>query len=200
MRYGLTLQTAPTVEPISIREARKQVELPESYARHDELLGRLVTAARRRAEAITGRQICTATWDLHLDQWPDDLEIYLPKPPLQSVTSITYVDGDGATQTWSSSNYVVSTSREPGLVRLAYNGTIPTTRYQPDAIRVRYVAGYTAIPDDLKAAMLLMVGHWFEHREDAADRSVTEIPYGSTSLLQSYIAGDEFVDYSGACE
>lgn len=203
MRYGLTLLTPPTVEPVTIAEARKHVELPAGYTKHDDHLARLVKAARQRAEAMTGRQICTATWDLFLDSFDYDEQcFYLPKPPLQSVTSITYVDTNGATQTWSSANYTVSVSREPGRVSLAYGVAYPSIRFQSDAVRVRYVAGYgvaAAVPDALKEAILLMVGHWFDHREDVIVGTITsEMPNAARDLLMQYQCGDEFVAYAEA--
>lgn len=203
MLYGLTQSTAPTVEPVSLEEARKQVALPLNYTAHDSELVHLITAARQRAEAITGRQLCTATWDLYLEQFPADNIIRLPKPPLSSVTSITYVDLDGSPQTWSSANYVVSTSREPGVVRLAYGISLPSVRYQPDAIRVRYVAGYggaSAVPSALKAALLLTLAHWFDHRTSVVVGTTSSaVPESAMSLLDHYAAGDEFVDYAGVC-
>lgn len=201
--YGLTNSTAATAEPVSIEEARKQVELPSGYANHDAHLSRLITAARQRAELITGRALVTSTWDLYLDCWPEGGDpIYLPKPPLQSVTSITYVDGDGATQTWSSANYVVSTSREPGRVALAYGASYPSIRVQPDCIRVRYAAGYgtaSSVPQALKAAILLLVAHWFGNREEAVvGTNANELPTASKALLEQFTVGDEFFAYSGA--
>lgn len=205
MRYGLTRSTPPTAEPLTIQEARKQVELSDDYTRHDDDLFKFIRSARERAEAITGRQICTATWDLYLDRFPQhtDSLIYLPKPPLQSVSSITYVDSAGDTQTWSSASYDVSTHREPGCIRLGYGKSFPTARDQLEAIRVRYVAGYgsaSAVPFSLKAAMLLMVAHWFAHREAVnIGNIVNEIPMSASDLLTQWTVGDEFVDYAG-CE
>jgi len=201
--YGLANSTAATSEPVTVEEARKQVELPAAYTAHDAHLSRLIVAARQRAELVTGRALITSTWDLYLDMWPDygSCSILLPKPPLQSVTSITYVDGNGATQTWSSANYVVSTSREPGRVALAYGASYPSIRYQPDSIRVRYVAGYgvaSAVPQAIKAAILLLVAHWFGNREDAVIGTISsELPTASRALLEQYTVGDEFVAYGG---
>lgn len=200
LRYGLTQSTAPATEPITLIEAKKQVEVAIGDTRHDAHLMRLVSAARRRFEERTGRQLVTATWDLYMDRFPaSDDAILLPKPPLQSVTSIVYTDTSGTSQTWASSNYVVSASREPGCVRLAYGATYPAAREQPDAVRVRYVAGYgaiTAIPEDAKAAMLLLVGHWFQNRTDVVVGTITAaLPQAFEALAMQFMVGDEFVTY-----
>jgi len=205
MQYGLTNSTPATVEPVSIIEARKQVELPAGYTAHDAHLLRLVTAARERFEMITGRQVVKATWDLYLDRFPSSSEpIYLPKPPLQSVTSITYLDTAGVSQTWSASDYSYSTHREPGIVTPAYGEAYPSARWQIDSIRVRYVAGYgpsTSAPEGIKAAILLLVGHWFDHREEVnVGNIVQEIPTAAAALMDQYMVGDEFINYSGRCD
>jgi len=193
LNYGLTLVTAPTEEPVTVLEAKKQVELPLSQTNHDEHLLRLIVAARRYAEHETGRQICTAVWDYYMDRFPCAYEpIYVPLPPLQSVV-ITYVDSAGTTQTWSSSDYVVSTSREPAVIRPAYGDAYPTPRSQPDAVKVRLTAGYgaaTAVPEELKAAMLFHIEWQFDgnkkEKKDACD-----------NILEHYRVGDEFTKYGG---
>lgn len=202
LAYGLTRYAAPATEPLTLVEAKKQVEIPNAYTAHDDHLQRLIASARGRIESLTGRQIVTSTWDLTMDAFPDDSDdvIYIPKPPLQSVSAITYVDSSGVTQTWSSSNYVVSTSREPGCVRPAYAQAYPTdVRIQPDCVKVRFVAGYgaiTAIPEDLKAAMLLLIGHWFDHRESVITGSTaTSLPQAVEALCEQYLVGDEFIKY-----
>lgn len=203
MAYGLALATAAASEPLTLAEAKKQVELATQDTAHDEHLLRLITAAREYAEEFTGRAIVTQTWDLFLDAWPvRDIykTVWLPKPPLQSVTFVKYYDSDGVQQTWQSSNYAVRTSREPGGVSLAYGVQWPSSRYQPDAINVRYVAGYgsrTAVPQSLKAAMLLLVGHWFQFREEAVSGTImTEVPYAAHALLGQFRVGDGFWAYS----
>ena len=52
-----------------------------------------------------GRALLTQTWDMYLDEFPCAGEIIIPLSPLQSVTSVSYVDQHGATQTWASANY-----------------------------------------------------------------------------------------------
>ena len=198
--YGLSLFTAPANEPLSLPEAKKQVEVAEDYTYHDEHLTRLIAQSRDTAERFCGRQIITATWDFYLDQFPSgSCPIYVPLPRLQSCV-ITYVDADGATQTWSSANYVVSTSREPGIVRPAYGQTYPIARYQPDAVKVRFVAGYgttgASVPQGLRGAMLLLLAGAFEQRTDVLTGTiVNELPAVKNLLLQHRV-GDEFTQYA----
>jgi uncharacterized phiE125 gp8 family phage protein len=203
MSYGLTLHTAPTAEPVSLDEAKKQVELPTAVAAHDELLNALITASRQYVERYLNRQLVTATWNLFLDRFPCGLDpILIPYAPLQSITSITYLDSTGATQTWLSSEYRVSTSREPGRVMPEYGYCYPVARCTSDAVTVRFVAGYgepSAVPVAIKQAMLLLVSHWFENR-GAVGSVGNEIAFSLNALLESYRVGDEFECYGQPLE
>ena len=67
---------------------------------------RLIQAATAKAEELCWRQLITATWVAKCDRWPAT-ELWLPKPPLQSVNSIQYVDAAGDTQTLDTSVYDV---------------------------------------------------------------------------------------------
>lgn len=197
MNYGLTLQTAPTTEPVSLDEVKAQISLPASNTDHDTQLTSLITAARYAVEVQTGLQIITATWDLYLDRWPLTGEILLPKSPATAITSIVYTDNDGASQTWSSTNYTLSTSRQPARVTLAYNAAYPAARYIADSIRVRFVAGYAnaaAVPELINTAILMLIDDWFNNRSGEGDVSPAV-----RNILDHVGVGDEFVAYEGRC-
>lgn len=185
--FSLELTSAPATEPITTAEAKTYCRVDVST--HDTLIGLLVTAARQQAEARLRRQIVTATWKLRLDAFPigsDPIEV--PRPPLSSVSSIAYVDTDGATQTWSSSEYQVDAYTHPGRIVPAYGYSYPATRPQMNAVTVTFVAGYGAaasVPELLKTALKAMVCDWFENRlpvgqvGDAAARLLADFKWGN---------------------
>ena len=60
--------------------------------------------------------------------------------------------------------------------------------------RKLYELGDPAIPeegleftDDIKIAALLLIGHWYENREDSADVAVKNIPMGFNALISPYV-------------
>jgi uncharacterized phiE125 gp8 family phage protein len=140
----------------------------------------------------------STTWTLALDRFPVGTDpILLPMAPLQSITSITYLDSSGASQTWSSAYYRVTVSRHPGRVVPIVGQSYPTTYQTTDAVTVRFVAGYgaaSAVPLALKQAILLLVTNWFENRSAVGDAG-KEIPFSVNALLQAYDTGDEFACY-----
>ena len=138
---GLKRTVEPVADAITIHAAKKACEIGSSDTTHDAHLQRLIAGAVRDVERVTRRALVTQTWRLSLGDFPE--RICLPRPPLQSVTSIQYVDEDGVTQTLSSSLYQVSTDESPGVIEPAYNQVWPATRASTlNAVTVTYVAGF----------------------------------------------------------
>lgn len=189
---GLKRTVDPTVMATTLKRAKKQVELLETEDAHDAHLTALIGAATEHVEQYTRRALITQTWRLTLDRFP--CEIVLPRPPVQSVSSITYVDDDGATQTLSSSLYQTCLESSPARIVPAYNEVWPTVRNIPEAVQVTYVAGYgaaaTDIPEQFQQIILLLVGHWFEHREAiVSGTSAAEVPLGAIHLMDRLQVG-----------
>ena len=120
MRHALRLKTSPAKEPVSLAEAKLHLKIEATDTGEDSLIKRLIVVARRRAEVSTGRALVTQTWTLALDGFPGGV-IEVPRPPLSSVTSITYIDPEGATQTVAADRYRVDAQREPGRLTPAWD-------------------------------------------------------------------------------
>lgn len=155
----------------------------------DTLIDALINAAGERAEVVTGKQFWTAVRVLRMDTWHDpdyrrdrSPDIYIPLPPLQSISSVVYTDNDGVTQTWSTSDYVVDIYHEPGRVRPAYNVSLPTIRDGiHNAIAITYSCGYgtnaTNVPASIGQGMLLQIGAHYKFREDVISGvSISKLP------------------------
>ncbi len=190
---GLTRTIDAAIEPITTLEARKQVELPDSNARHDDYLDGLIKAARKRTENFTGRAWINQTFELVLDGFPSRV-LKLPRPPLQSVTSIKYIDTDGVLQTLSNTLYIVGKKSQPGRISPAFNEVWPTTQNRIEAVIIEYVAGFgllgSDVPDEAVHAMKLLIGNWFENRESVVAGTIaTALPLSLEWILRSLKPG-----------
>jgi uncharacterized phiE125 gp8 family phage protein len=173
---GLSLAIAPTVEPVSLAEAKAHLRLDSSD--DDGLLAGYILAARRFAEGYIRGAIITQTHDYTVDYcwplvWAGDYcreRIELPLHPVQSVTSVSYVDENGATQTLSNALYTVHTSGPVAHIEKAYNASWPAVRYVPEAITVRFVCGYLPekVPDEIRTSILLHVESLYDRCDDKA--------------------------------
>lgn len=181
---GLVQTVAPTTSVLSVDEAKAQARI--DYRTDDSFVESLVSRATRYCENVTKRQFAAATWQLTLDCFPTC--IYVPRPPLTAVSSITYVDTEGSTQTLATSKYRVDTNSEPGRITEAYLESWPTTREVTEAVTVTFTAGYSTIPDDLKHAVAMLVAYWYEQRESVVIGTITkEVEFSVMGLLDYYI-------------
>lgn len=185
MRWSLEVSTAPATEPVSTADAKAHMKI--DTADDDELIDSWVVAARILIEKNWGVSLITQTLKLRLDHFPHDGQrIMLPAPPAATITSVQYVDNDGNTQTWASSNYAIAVNDRPGTLSRAYNVSYPTTRSIDNAVTITYTAGYgvaSAIPANIIHAIKLLLTLWNEAREAACPVNLTEIPFGVDALL-----------------
>lgn len=164
----LTLQqtTPPTAYPVTLDHAKKQCRILWDDE-NDYISDVLIPAATQYVQNYLNRQLITATWKFYLDEFPR--EICVPRAPVQSITSIEYVDTDGVTQTLAASTYRVDVVSQPARIVEAWGKVWPSTQGSINSVIVTYVAGYGAtyasVPADIRAAILLLIGHWFENRE-----------------------------------
>lgn len=165
----LSLHEPPSVTPITLDEAK--AHLRETSTAQDAQITAFIEGVVSQLDGpdgALGRALCTQTWDIVIDGFPRCDAIEIPLPPLQSITSITYVDQDGATQTMPAADYIVDTASKPGVVALAYGKSWPSARAQRNAVTIRFVAGYGAaadVPAAIKDAMKLLIGDRHANRE-----------------------------------
>lgn len=168
-----SLVTAPAVEPLTLAEAKLYLRV-DSTTENSLITGKIV-AARQWVETYTRRALITQTWDFRYRYFMDIREpLILPKAPLQSVTSITYLDEDGVSQTLASSNYTVRTlsGATAGRGYIELNDDVSLPSLYTDAIApvvVRAVCGYGVavdVPDGIKMAIYLMLGDLYEQRQE----------------------------------
>lgn len=177
----LTEITAPTAEPVTVADVKDHARI--DGVEENTLLEVYIASARALAEAETGRQFMTATYDLLLDAFPCGDEIILPRPPLQSVTHVKYLDTSGTEQTWSSAQYVVRAPAGPtcgaGRIRLAYGYSWPTTQGVRQAVRIRFVCGYstdsdpTDVPSGIRQAIMVGVAESTKNREETIQGTIS---------------------------
>lgn len=155
---------APTATPISIAEAKEHLRVDASD--EDESIAIYIAAATAHldgARGWLGRALALQTWQ---EQFPGFCRrIRLAVAPVVAISSVAYADADGVAQTVGAENYVIDGD---DLV-FVEDYSFPTTRGNLFDLTVTYQAGYASIPDDLRAAMLLIVGDLYANREGQSD-------------------------------
>ena len=183
----IKVSNPPVEEPLTLSEAKTQCRV--DTLDDDTLLIGLISAAREWCEKADWRAYVTQTLELWLDAWPAAGVIHIPRPPLQDVTSVVYYDIGDHEHTFAAAKYIVDTASQPGRIILRTYETWPITApllRSANGICVTYTAGYgmaVDVPQRIKQAMLLLIGHWYENREDTANAVNRSIEMGVQSLL-----------------
>jgi len=194
-KYGVA------TEIITLAEARTHLRLvafgaPLAHP-DDTYISHLIIAAREWCEQYCTRAIGVQTYDLVIDSFPDAIELL---SPVQSVSYLKYQDVSNVEQTLLSNLYATDLYSEPSFVLPAYGSEFPETAVVANAVKVRFVSGYTdatdatnKCPSAIKAAMLLIIGNLYSNRQEdqlANTRlSLNSLPMGVYALLQPYRLG-----------
>lgn len=159
---SLALIVAPTEEPVSLAEAKSWLGL--TGAERDGDVNFAIEAARDWLERETETQVMTATRELRLDEFPD--VIRLPRPPVQSITSITYNDTDDASQTYTLADADQDLNGAIARIQPKSGNVWPSTIAGLNKVLVRYVCGYsslTAVPASIRRAIQMFIATTFDH-------------------------------------
>jgi uncharacterized phiE125 gp8 family phage protein len=175
---SFVLKTPPAIEPVGIDDvkAHSRIDLNED----DLLIQRQILSVRQMVERIYDIAIITQTWTMYLDWLPaDSIEIF--KRPLQSVTSVKYIDPDGATQTIANNLYMVDlNSRPPRIVNLQ-NASWPYVEPRPAAVAVEFIAGYgdkrQDVAPNLVNYLLIKTADFYENRESYTEAKIDRLDF-----------------------
>lgn len=192
--YKPVLVTAPTTAVVTVDEAKAHCRVDGTN--EDALIGALIAAVVSYLDGwtgILGRCLEAQTWRQDLDCF--DRELRLPLSPVISIVSVKYDDVNGVEQTVDPANYKLLEDGAGPFVRFLRAYTFPQTSLEPPAVRVAFLAGYaqaaqaSTVPQAIKHAILLTLGHLFENRETViSGRSVAaiELPFAASALLAPF--------------
>jgi uncharacterized phiE125 gp8 family phage protein len=180
------LTAAPAVQPVTLVEAKAWMWI--EHSNDDTLIGSMVSAAIAHLDGYTGilgRCIVNQTWRQDYTEWSGDLR--LPFPDVSSVT-VKYFDSENNEQTVSSANYELIEDDGGALVRFVTNWTGPNLYDdRSDRVRVTLVAGFGAaevnVPEPIKAAIKMLVAHWYANREAASGQAMAEVPLSVSAVI-----------------
>lgn len=157
----ITVVTPPTLFPVTLAQARRQIILASDDTSRDDELNDLIAAAVEQWESDTDSCLMARTLRVYLESLSGD-EIYLPSRPVASITSILYFDDGNTQQTLSTSVYDLDQGERS--VNLKFNQVWPSLSTRWDAVQVNYVAGVSSladVPAIAKRAVMLLIGYYF---------------------------------------
>lgn len=178
------------VEVLTLEEARAHLRIepfgtPLAHP-DDDYINALIGVARDYAEKYLERAVATQEYQVASSEFGKSIELL---SPIQSVDEVSYLDQNDEAQVLPSANYAIDTFNEPASI--VFIGDMPkVSKLLPNPIVISFLAGYGAsnpCPFSVKAAMLLIIGHLYENRqENVAGVSISQLPMGVESLLHPY--------------
>lgn len=185
MRASWALITAPTVEPVTLAEAKQHARI--LYDSDDAVLDGYIRTAREAAEEALQRGLYTQTWKLSLSHFAEVMYLPMAAPlqndagPPSTVPIVQYYDANGTLQTLGTTYYTVDTTSRPGSIVRAPSQSWPTLQSDRQSSRVfiTYVVGWTSvalIPERIKQGIRTYVAYLDcdrEGLEESADRAMT---------------------------
>jgi len=178
--------TPPAGEPLTLTEAKDHLRI--DHDDDDIYIDGLIKAARQFVEKRTGIVCLTSTWALYLDKWPASGLIYLKKKPVTEISSVEYYATDEASEysALAGTDYETDVISEPARVRIS---DAPSLGDLLNAVKVTFDVGYAdtgSIPENIKQAILILIGHMYENRqEEITGRTISYLGKGFEYLLSN---------------
>lgn len=182
----LKLITAPSVEPVSLAEARLWCRIDSDNTDDDDDLEMLIESARVRAEHETGRSFLSTTWEQVFDEFPA-AELELAAQPVSSVVSVTYINTAGDSTVLASAAYVLDDVSSPAFILPADGYEWPDSYDTINAVRVQFVQGWSSATNPLTAPLR----QWMRMHIEAGYRLRSSLSIGAkvTEVPNRYVDG-----------
>lgn len=172
---------------ITVEEAKAHCRIDDDA--DDALVQSIISAAFAHIENRTGQTFNRVDNSVMvLDALPSGSDgIELQWTPVRSVTSVEYLDPQGAQQTIASDSLFLDTRGVYPIVYPDAEADWPDSKSLRGSVKVIVDTGHSEVPYDVKAAALLIVGHLYENRESVVIGTISsELPMGVSALLGPY--------------
>ena len=186
---ALVLTSGPGTEPVSLAEVKAHLRLDGTA--EDALLASLILTSRLHIESALGLALISHDWSLKIDAWPSDRVVIAPIRPLQEVTAIRVTGrGNSISELPLRECSHRSGTSFPRIV-LAGPVALPQPGSAVNSIEIAFRAGFgdtpSSVPAPIRHALLLLVSHWYEHRDPIEiGTAEARIPAAVSALLEPF--------------
>ena len=189
------LITPPAIQPVTLAE--EKLHLRVDHNDEDKLIESLIRAATEHLDGwtgILGRCLVEQVWRQDHDRFAR--EITIPLGPVIAVQLLTWRDPAGQLSTVPSGCYDLRTDEAgTAVVRFDADYVFPANLHESRAVTITFKVGHetnpgppatSTVPDPLKVAILLLVGHWYQNREAVSATGMASLPFAVEALIAPY--------------
>lgn len=182
--------TFPTATAPSLDVVKQHLRVRTSD--EDPLITLMLQAAMLHVQELQWSTLINAQWQQNEDRFPGWIgKLELRKNPVQPGSiSIIYMDTGGNLVTLDPTRYRVDTNSKPARLVPEYSQVWPLTRGLIDDVRVTYTAGFSAdeslVPVNTKLAILMLIGHWYWHRECVVGYVPQNLQFSTQALIDAH--------------
>lgn len=190
--YGIETITPPTVAPVPVAALRGRLRL--NGTAEDPDLEEFLAAAVEQFEDDARRPVLATTYRQDLSCWPCG-PIVIARGGVTAVNAVGWYDADGEPNDLDPAEWRAEVRTPPARVTLAANPAPVVTAAGIDVATVGYVtftAGWAtpaAVPRRVRTAIMLLAGHFYEHREAFLEGTLSELPSGWAAVVSQYKLG-----------
>lgn len=182
----------PSQMPLAVSLDEAKAHLRVDHGDDDALIDIYLRASIAGLDGPGGalnRGLITQSYVCDLPCFPCGV-IDLPMGGVSEVTTVGYIDSDGAAQTVPDSVWqLVTNNRFTAYLALKSGQYWPTAIDQAGAVTIEFKSGFgnapASIPFNIKAAILLMTGELYQNTAQTSDRQAYENPTYA-ALLDQY--------------
>jgi len=183
--------SARTTWAISLAEAKAHLRIDSSYTGDDVYITSLIKMAQNIVEKEAGMLMTEVTMKYIADGFLPVIDLGFSG---NSVAHVKYNDSSGSLQILTpDTDYKVSNLDYPNATIRIYpakDKDWPTTEDAPDCVEVLFNAGPSEalqIPEGLIQAMYLVIGRYYEMRQDVISGTIVyKVPLGAQHLINQY--------------
>ena len=162
------------IEPINVDKVKEHLRI--STSDEDNYIKDLISKARDAVEIYLNTSLAIKKYEVILDQLPED-GFGLPFTPVISIEKVQYDFDEDENRVNIGYKYSYSSNR------MFFNG-VERNDDNMDAFRCVFIAGMNKIPKRIEQALLMLIGHWYENREEVLiNVNFVRLPYGAKMLL-----------------
>jgi uncharacterized phiE125 gp8 family phage protein len=194
MNYQIDMPTVSGMV-VSLSEIKKHVAIDVSETYYDTMLTSMEAAAVGYIESKSRLTLLRRSGVIvYVNELPTDTDpLYIPIWPVNSLTSLSYVDTNGTSQSLTVQAELLS---PPAALYPEVDEVWPDVQEDNRrAVTITINAGFVTVPEMVIHAIKMLVGHWFRNRETVLVGSISKELEKATDALMVQFRKNFFIPF-----